>query len=203
MDVLRTHKAVLNTIEAHKNYPDGIVIHGTPRIVRVGEIIKPQTCKTPAADMNGEPIDYTRFPPYVFATPPEPALADFPVFMATVKAFTRPYTAGVRVEGSSLAEGSLTFMANDEVKAVAKRRNHIGTMCILSAKGFSESPKRSWAELASVCEVRVIGAYAVHYAALSFELDSLPPLSIPGVSEEELRILAAAACEVTTDSVRT
>lgn len=193
MEVLRTHEAVRSAVDSYNDCPGGIVIHGTSRIVRAGDVIKPQTCKTPAATMRGEPINYEQFPPYVFATPPE--LPDFPVFMATAKAFTLPYTAGVRAEGPSLAEGKLVLMANDEVKIEAKRRNHIGTLCILSAEGFGESPKKSWAELASVSEVRVIGAFAVHYTALSVELDSLPPLSIPGVSEEELHRLAMAARE--------
>jgi len=199
---LRTHEAVQSAIEAHRDYPDGIVVHGTPRTARAGGVVKPQICKTPAANMDGDPIDYRRLPPYVFATPPDPELADFPIFMATVKAFTLPYTAGVRVEGRSLTEGRLVFMADEDVKAAAKRRNHIGTMCILSAAGFGESPKGSWAEVVSKSEARIIGAYAVHYSALSFTIDSLPPLSIPGVSEEELRVLALAAREAAAPSTQ-
>jgi len=197
--VLRTYDAVQSAIEAYRDYPGGIVVHGTPRIVQAGEVIEPQTCKTPTRDVTGRWINWENYTSYVFAAPPE--CPDHPTFYATVKFNIPSYTAGVRAEGSDFGDGRLILMANDEVKSIAKRRNHIGTLCILPAQGFGESPKGSWAEVVRSEEVRVIGAFAVHYTALSVELNSLPPLSIPGVSEDELRMLAAAAREAVVPSV--
>jgi hypothetical protein len=68
-------------------------------------------------------------------------------------------------------------MANTKAKAAARAASHIGSLCIVSAIGFSESPHRSWVEKVSEHNTRVVASYPVSHQTLAVGLDSLGPVN--------------------------
>jgi hypothetical protein len=188
MKILRTHSEVLSAVSMIiKSYGDNVVIHGTPRPVETGDVLIPSVSKGPMATPTGAWVDLNLFPPYVFAT--HLGCVDLAIFYATLKAYGVPFTCGARAE----VRPRIVFMANDEVKDWAKHANPTGRLCFLLRDGFRESPHGNWAELVSEAPVRILRTYAVHYGALSFDINDLPPPAVPGHSADELAALSARA----------
>jgi len=164
-----------------------IVIHGTPRVVQIGDTIEPRVSRRPARDENNADISWNTFEPYVFGAYPE--YPDVATFTATVMGVAPPYTAGIWEDPAGRLP--IRFMANGEVRADVKRLDPVGTVCALPSKPFTPSPRKGRFEVVSVEPVRVIASWLVRHSVLSFDLDTLPPLTIPGLTEEELATLAS------------
>jgi hypothetical protein len=169
-----------------------IVLHGTPRAVQVGDVIEPRTSRRPARrdGVDGVNIKWEEFKPFVFGTYPE--YPDVATFTATVMGIAPPYAAGIR-EDTTVQPPIAHFMACHEVKSRVRSANLLGTVCALSGDSFHESPSGLSIEAVSIKPVRVIGAWLVRYSTLSFALDTLPPLTIPGISEDEVAALASSS----------
>lgn len=178
MQTIDSFEHLQSTVQAFSTQAgEPIAIHGTPRIVQVGDTLEPRVSTSPARDAHNTEVMWDSHEPYVFGAYPE--YLDVATFFATVRGVVPPSSAPVWEDPSG--RFPMCYMANDEAKETVMQLDPVGTFCAVPRKSFDPSPRGARFEVVSTRPVHIIGAWAVRHSALSFDVTTLPPPAILGI----------------------